>query len=66
MADEYRSYLLRLWRVEDDGEKWRALLEEVETGKRQGFATMQKLIEFLQGLGEKEQDFERKKEKGDE
>ena len=54
MADEYRSYLLRLWRVEDDGGNWRALLEEVETGKRQGFANLEKLIEFLEEMDKTE------------
>ena len=38
MTDEYRAYLLRLWRVEDDGGRWRARLENVETGEAQGFA----------------------------
>jgi hypothetical protein len=48
--DEYRSYLLRLWRTREDDQDWRAQLEEVETGKRIGFASLEKLIEFLQGL----------------
>jgi hypothetical protein len=52
MTNEYRAYLLRLWRVEDDGRRWRARLENVETGEGQGFASLDKLIEFLQGLGE--------------
>ncbi len=52
VTDEYRAYLLRLWRVEDDGGHWRARLENVETGEAQGFASLGKLIEFLQGLGE--------------
>ena len=51
-ADEYRAYLLRLWRTEDDGHTWRAMLEEVETGKRLGFASLEKLIEFLQKMDE--------------
>ena len=50
VTDEYRAYLLRLWRVEDDGGNWRARLENVETGEAQGFASLEKLIEFLQGL----------------
>ena len=51
LSDEYRAYLLRLWRVQTDGQSWRAMLENVETGERQGFASLEKLIEFLQKLG---------------
>ena len=50
MADEnqdYRSYLLRLWRVRDDGERWRAALENVEDGERCGFADLEALFAYL-------------------
>jgi hypothetical protein len=50
VTDAYRAYLLRLWRVEDDGRGWRARLENVETGEAQGFASLKMLIEFLQDL----------------
>ena len=50
VSDEYRAYLLRLWRVENDGEGWRARLENVENGETQGFASLEKLIEFLHSL----------------
>jgi hypothetical protein len=52
VTDQYRAYLLRMWRVDDDGGYWRARLENVETGEAQGFASLAKLIEFLQSLGE--------------
>ena len=52
--DEYRAYLLRLWWVEDDGGYWRARLENVHTGEAQGFPTLEKLVEFLQSLGEQQ------------
>jgi hypothetical protein len=52
VTDAYRAYLLRLWRVENDGSHWRARLENVETGETQGFASLGMLIEFLRGLGE--------------
>jgi hypothetical protein len=52
VTEEYRAYLLRLWRVGDDGGHWRARLENVDTGEAQGFASLAKLIEFLQSLGE--------------
>lgn len=49
----YRSYMLRLWWVkESQGYTWRASLEDVESGELSGFATLEKLIEFLQSLRE--------------
>jgi hypothetical protein len=45
----YRSYLLRLWQVKQNGEwDWRASLEEVETGKRWIFINLEMLFSFLQ------------------
>jgi len=49
--EEYRSFLLRLWRVRDDGQTWRALLEDVESGERHGFATLEALTAYLRALG---------------
>lgn len=44
----YLSYLLRLWETESKGRQvWRASLEEPGTGRRQGFACIQDLVEFL-------------------
>ena len=54
VIEEYRAYLLRLWRVEGDGNQWRAHLENVETGELKGFASLDKLIEYLQNLNAKE------------
>jgi len=50
LTDEYRAYLLRLWRVVDDGGNWRARLENIESGEAMGFPSLGKLIEFLQSL----------------
>ena len=50
ITDEYRAYLLRLWRVVDDGGNWRARLENIESGEAMGFPSLAKLIEFLQSL----------------
>jgi hypothetical protein len=49
----YLSYLLRLWQT-SNGEKqvWRASLESPGTGKRQGFASLDALFEFLQTQAE--------------
>ena len=59
---DYLSYLLRLWRVNDDGTfhredgesehaggkgVWRASLESVRTGERRSFASLEELFEFL-------------------
>ena len=44
----YQSYLLRLWRVSEEKEPlWRASLQRPDTGKRQGFASLDDLTEFL-------------------
>ena len=50
VSDDYRSYLLQLWRAEDDDGCWRARLENVETGERQGFASLEMLVAFLMKL----------------
>ena len=52
MASEprrYLAYLLRVWRVTgDDGSpSWRASLEDVHTGARQGFGSLEQLLAFL-------------------
>ena len=47
---EYHSYLLRLWRVRDDGHHWRASLEDVQTGELCGFADFKALVKYLQAL----------------
>jgi hypothetical protein len=44
----YLSFLLRLWRVRQNGpDVWRASLEDPRTGKRRGFADLELLITFL-------------------
>ena len=52
MIDEdtsYLSFLLRLWRVSNDGvPEWRASLEHPHTGERFGFANLVQLTEFLE------------------
>jgi hypothetical protein len=45
----YRSYLLRLWLVVDQGQAvWRASLENPHTGERLGFASLARLFAFLE------------------
>jgi len=45
--EDYRSYLLRLWREEQAPGAWRASLESVITGERRGFASLDALFDFL-------------------
>ena len=52
MASEprrYLAYLLRVWPVtdEDGAPAWRASREDVQTGERQGFASLEQLLVFL-------------------
>ena len=43
----YQSYLLRLWRVKEGEEGWRASLESAQTGERRGFATLDALYDYI-------------------
>lgn len=44
----YRSYLLRLWRSEETGFAWRAMLESVkEPGERHCFKDLESLTAYL-------------------
>jgi hypothetical protein len=45
--DDYYSFLLRLWRVENGEQKKRASLENVETGEKRGFSNLEELQTFL-------------------
>ena len=49
----YRSFLLRLWCVKQNGElTWRASLENPRTGQKHVFTSLEALHEFLSNLGE--------------
>ncbi len=50
----YCSYMLRIWIEPTDGEKWRFSLEDTRTGKRQGFASLEKLMAYLTEITENE------------
>ena len=48
---DYYSFLLRLWRTgENDGEIWRATLENAHTGERCGFTSLEELLAYLSQL----------------
>jgi hypothetical protein len=45
----YRSYLLRLWQADSNGELvWRASLENPHTRERRGFVRLEDLFAFLE------------------
>jgi hypothetical protein len=42
------SYLLRLWQVSTNGEiAWRILLDNVQTGEKCGFSSLEELQDYL-------------------
>ncbi len=43
---EYRSYLLRLWRL-GDAAPWQAMLEQVGSQERHTFGDLESLLDFL-------------------
>jgi hypothetical protein len=43
----YLSYLLRLWQESKAERIWRASLENISTGERRGFASLDDLFGFL-------------------
>ena len=46
---DYASYLLRLWKMEEQGRAvWLASLENALTGERKNFASLAALAQFLQ------------------
>jgi hypothetical protein len=53
--ERYISYLLRLWKT-TSGDKvfWRTSLENSQTGERQGFASLDALLNYLQQQTEPE------------
>jgi hypothetical protein len=56
IQSDYHSYLLRLWRVKEDGDDWRASLEDVVTGELHGFTDLATLIQYLGELDNARQD----------
>jgi len=53
---DYRSYLLRLYRVrKEEGSHWRASLQSPPGGKRAHFASLGALVAFLEQEGELEE-----------
>jgi hypothetical protein len=49
------SYLLRLWQVHAYGENaWHILLENVQTGEKRGFASLEELFAYFDQVVEQE------------
>ena len=44
---EYLAFMLRLWKARDNGESWRASLEDVKTGEKRGFTSLDELFAYL-------------------
>ena len=44
---EHLAFMLRLWKVRDDSEPWRASLENVRTGVKRGFTSLDDLFTYL-------------------
>jgi hypothetical protein len=42
----YHAYLLRLWHTRPDG-RWRASLEDAQTGERIGFGSLDEVYAYL-------------------
>ena len=53
MPTTYHAYLLRLWRVYDNGENWRIQLESVANGERHAFTSLEGLLDYLHSLEDK-------------
>lgn len=58
-ARKYRSYPLRLWRVDTPDHGWRVSLEDPRTGQRIGFGTLEQLFAFLMEQVERDEQGER-------
>ena len=54
---DYHSFLLRIWIEQTNGNKWRFSLEDTRTGKRKGFASINKLKAYLDEITSEAQDF---------
>jgi hypothetical protein len=44
---ERLAFLLRLWKVRDNGKSWRASLERVDSGEKRGFTSLEDLFTYL-------------------
>ena len=49
-AGEQQAYMLRMWLA---GDAWQASLQEVRTGRRIGFSSLEALFTFLMDAAEK-------------
>ena len=54
---DYRSFMLRIWIEQNDGNKWRFSLEDTQTGKSKSFASINKLKSYLDEITSEAPDF---------
>jgi hypothetical protein len=52
----YYAYLLRLWRAQEDGKRWRIQPESVESGEKRSFANLEAMTTYLERLGEDQEE----------
>jgi len=48
----YCSFLLRIWVEPNEDNMWRFSLEDTRTGRRKGFASLKKMIQYLEQITE--------------
>jgi hypothetical protein len=54
-AGAYFSYLLRIWQIPVNGEKARRiLLENIQTGEKRGFSSLEELTVYLNQVSSQE------------
>jgi hypothetical protein len=52
-GNDYRSFVLRIWRVREGNQaQWRVTLENIQTGKVSSYASLDDLFEFLSCLND--------------
>ena len=55
-ADTYYSYLLRMWQVPtNEQHTWRIQLENVQSGEKHGFASLEELLAYLRQVTTQEE-----------
>lgn len=66
MVRNYLSFLLRIWRVGQNGKNaWRASLENPHTGERRSFANLKALFDFLREQTQETDSIESEQSKND-
>lgn len=62
----YKSYMLRLWRIDEGEDGVQVSLESIHTGERKGFANLEAMLDFLRRQMALGSEISSKKGQGDE